>query len=196
MFSGIVPGQGVVKKVGPSAIGYRLKIHSGKLLGRLKLGDSVAVNGCCLTLVKRKNAILEFDLLEETWQRTTFHRMKVGDRVNLEASLKVGDDLGGHFITGHIDERAPIRQKVTKGADVLLQIRPSRKFMRWLVEKGSITVDGVSLTVARLTRNGFDVWLIPHTLQKTTLGWKKRGDWINLEGDILAKYAQRRGSPS
>lgn len=198
MFSGIVAGQGELLEVQPSASGVRirvryrgLKLWEATSCRRVKVGDSVAVNGCCLTAISNRTGVLEFDILRETWNRTVLHRARVPCRVNLETSLCAGDPIGGHFVTGHIDGIGRITSWGRKGADVLLEIEPPRGFMRWIVMKGSVAIDGVSLTIAGVTRSRFSVWLIPHTLHLTTLGWKRKNDCVNLEGDMLAKYAQK-----
>lgn len=191
MFSGLVAGQGVVRKIEPTPRGYRLGVDHRGLLRRLRKGDSIAIDGCCLTLILQRGTNLEFDLLEETWLRTSFQWAKRGQRVNVETSLLIGDVLGGHFVTGHIDEAVRIHAKRQREGDTSIQIRPSSRMMKWIVEKGSVALDGVSLTVSKVDSKGFEVRLIPHTLEKTTLGWKEPGEWVNLEGDILAKYAQK-----
>jgi riboflavin synthase len=190
MFAGIVEGQGnlvSVRRVNESFI-FQIA-HRG--LGRgVKVGDSVAVNGCCLTVVKNQKGLLQFDILRETWNRTTFHKCRVPERVNLERSLCLGDRIGGHFVTGHIDGLGKIVTYEEKYPDVHIEIEPPREFMRWIVYKGCVAIDGISLTVATVSRRRFGIWLIPHTLELTTLGWKRKGDWVNLEADMLAKYAQ------
>lgn len=197
MFSGIVEGQGILEKIEPSPKSIRLTVaHRG--LGRgVRLGHSIALNGCCLTVVANRRARFEFDVLRETWDRTVLRFARPPERVNLEKSLRLGDTLGGHFVTGHIDGTGRIVTRRRRGADLLIEIEPPRALMRWLVTKGSVAVDGVSLTVASVTARRFGVWLIPHTLKLTTLGWKQVGDSVNLEGDMLAKYAQKAlGSPA
>lgn len=188
MFSGIVAGQGVVTRMVPSENGFRLRVRHAGL--RVRMGDSVAVNGCCLTVVSNRNRHFEFDVLHETWKRTCFHCLKPLEQVNLELALRVGDRLGGHFVTGHIDGIGRIARRTRRDDDLWMEIEPPRGFLRWVVMKGSVAVDGVSLTVARVGRGGFGVCLIPHTLKLTTLGWKRETDRVNLEGDMLAKYAQ------
>ncbi len=191
MFSGIVEGQGVLEKIRPSSRSIRIFVrHRG--IGRgVRVGDSVAVNGCCLTVVATRRGVFEFDILRETWERTVLHAARVPEKVNLEKSLRLGDTIGGHFVTGHIDGVGRIVTRRPRGADLLVEVEPPRGFMRWMVMKGSVSVDGVSLTVASVKGKRFGIWLIPHTLKLTTLGWKQAGDFVNLEGDMLAKYAQK-----
>lgn len=191
MFSGLVLGQGRLHSIRRVGDRHRIGVKHERMLCGVRLGDSVAVNGCCLTVVRRGADLLEFDLLEETWKRTSFHAAKIGERVNLESSLRLGDVVGGHLVTGHVDESARIVGVQKKGGDVLMEVAPSRRFLRWVVPKGAVAIDGVSLTVGGVKAESFRVWLIPHTLKLTTLGWKQKGAWVNLEGDMLAKYVQK-----
>ncbi|MCC7517903.1 MAG: riboflavin synthase [Verrucomicrobiae bacterium] len=189
MFSGIVAGQGLLESIRPGRKSIRVRIRHLGLAREAKTGSSVAVNGCCLTVVENRGGLLEFDVLRETWKRTVFHRAKPPERINLETSLKLGDTLGGHFVTGHIDGIGRLVARRTKGADLYIEIAPPRGFMRWIVMKGCVALDGVSLTVSSVSSARFGIWLIPHTLEITTLGWKCVGDFVNLEADMLAKYA-------
>lgn len=196
MFSGIVLGQGLLTHIRPFKGGCTIKVrHAG--LGRgVRLGDSVAVDGCCLTVVSNLKGSFEFDLLQETLQRTTLGDIQPGSKVNLETSLRLGDTIGGHFVTGHVDIAAQVVKRTKNGRDVLVEFNVPKNFLRWIVPKGSVAVDGVSLTVATVSPRSFGVWLIPHTLKLTTLGWKAVGDCVNLEGDMLAKYVQKAGAKS
>jgi riboflavin synthase len=193
MFTGIVAGQGTLRKISKGASGaWRLEIHHGGIGRGVRVGDSVAVNGCCLTVVFNKRGVFLFDVLQETYNRTMFASLRPGDRVNLENALRAGDPLGGHYVSGHIDGVGRIEKKEVKGADVRVTVRPGfPAMMKWLIPKGSVALDGVSLTVGEIGRSTFTVWVIPQTLKLTTLGWKREGDPVNLEGDLLAKYAQR-----
>lgn len=191
MFTGIVEETGTVKAIAPSTKSIRLTITAGISAKGARLGDSIAVNGCCLTVVKIKNRELEFDLLRETWERTNFKDLKAGSYVNLERSLAVGDRLHGHFVTGHIDGTGEIEILEKRGADWLLQIRAPKDVARYLVFKGAIAVDGVSLTVAKVLKNSFQVWIIPHTYEVTALRERQLGSLVNLEADMLAKYAEK-----
>lgn len=203
MFTGIVQETGTVKKIerGKKAIG--LTVSAVTVARGLEIGDSVAVNGCCLTAVKissrGKPKLIQFDVLQESWRLTNLKFAKRGLLVNLERPLRAGDEFGGHFVTGHIDGTGKILRREKSGADHVLEIAASREILRYVIQKGSITIDGVSLTVAGVGRKSFCVWIIPHTLKVTALREKKIGDAVNLEADILGKYAEKfltsRGNP-
>ncbi len=202
MFTGIVEETGVVERIKPGPRSIELIVRS-KVCGRgLKIGDSLAVNGCCLTVVRTKARgafrLLQVDLLRETWKRTNLQFAKAGARVNLERSLKVGGRLGGHFVTGHIDGTGRITRWERAGTDHVLEIAAPPEVMRYVVFKGSITVDGISLTVAGVRRKSFLVWIIPHTYEATALSERSVGDAVNLEADILGKYVRRfvTGNPA
>jgi riboflavin synthase len=192
MFTGIVEETGIVERIKPTAKSIELTVRT-KVCGRgVKLGDSLAVNGCCLTVVKlgtRKGGkSIQLDLLQETWKRTNLQHAHTGSLVNLERSLKVGARLGGHFVTGHIDGTGKISRLEKAGQDHVLEITAPPEVMRYLVFKGSITVDGISLTVAAVRKRSFRVWIIPHSYQATALRERAVGDAVNLEADILGKY--------
>jgi riboflavin synthase len=191
VFTGIVEETGTVKRIASSAKSIRLSI-AAKLCSRgTRLGDSIAVNGCCLTVVAKRGAVLEFDLLRETWERTNLQFAREGSVVNLERSLAANARLGGHFVTGHIDGVGKITRWERAGADHVLDITAPKEVQRYIVFKGSISVDGMSLTVAGVTRNGFRIWIIPHTFEVTALRERKVGDAVNLEADILGKYVEQ-----
>jgi riboflavin synthase len=190
MFTGIVEETGRVKKIAPSEQSIRLAIAAGVTAKGARIGDSLAVNGCCLTIVKIGRDTLEFDLLRETWERTNFKELQRNSAVNLERSLAIGDRLHGHFVTGHIDGVGAIKTFEKRGADWLLEITPPRQVMRYLVFKGAIAVDGISLTVAKVSAKIFRVWIIPHTYEVTALRERKVGSLVNIEADMLAKYAE------
>jgi riboflavin synthase len=192
MFTGIVEETGRVKKIAPSKKSIRLTIAAGLTAKGARIGDSLAVNGCCLTIVKiSRRDELEFDLLRETWDRTNFKELRPNSAVNLERSLAVGDRLHGHFVTGHIDGVGAVKTFEKRGADWLLEIAPPREVMRYLVFKGAIAVDGISLTVAEVSAKAFRVWIIPHTYEVTALRERKIGSLVNIEADMLAKYVER-----
>jgi riboflavin synthase len=161
----------------------------------LKISDSLAVNGCCLTAVKissRKRArFVHFDLLRETWNRTNLQFARRGSLVNLERPLRADGRLDGHFVTGHIDDIGTITRWEPSGADRLLEVSASREVMRYIVLKGSVALDGISLTVAAVTKKRFRVWIIPHTFDITALRERKTGDAVNLETDLLGKYVAK-----
>jgi riboflavin synthase len=202
MFTGIVEETGVVERVRPGTKSIELTVRA-KVCGRgLKTGDSLAVNGCCLTVVKTKARgafkLVQMDLLRETWKRTNLQFARAGARVNLERSLKVGGRLDGHFVTGHIDATGRITRWERAGTDHVLEIAAPPEVMRYVVFKGSIAVDGISLTVAGARRKSFLVWVIPHTFEATALHERSVGDAVNLEADILGKYVRRfvTGNPA
>lgn len=195
MFTGIVEETGSVTGVRPTAAGIRLTVRCRVVARGLKLGDSVAVNGCCLTAVRQtksgRDTLLRFDLLRETWERTNLQFAAVGSLVNLERSLAVGGRMGGHFVTGHVDGVGRITRWERSGADHVLDIAAPAEVRRYLVSKGSLSVDGISLTVAGVTKAGFRIWIIPHTLAVTALRERKVGDAVNLEADLLGKYVEQ-----
>ena len=195
MFTGIVEETGVVRAFKPSAKAIRLTVEMKRCGRGLKPGDSVAVNGCCLTAVKIASRggrkMVQFDLLRETWRRTNLQFSSAGSLVNLERPLRADGRFDGHFVTGHIDGPGLIRRWKRAGADHVLDIAAPPELMRYIVFKGSIAVDGISLTVARVTKKGFRVWIIPHTYDVTALHERKVGDAVNLEADILGKYVEK-----
>ena len=192
MFTGIVEETGVIAAIKPTATAIQLTVRAQVCARGVKLGDSIAVNGCCLTLTKLRRAkagsTLQFDLLKETWERTNLSATAPGASVNLERALAVGDRLGGHFVTGHVDGTGVITRWERSGTDHVLEVSAPKELRPYLVFKGSVAVDGISLTVAGVTKAGFRIWIIPHTLTKTALCERKVGDAVNLEGDLLGKY--------
>jgi riboflavin synthase len=188
MFTGLVEAMGTIAAAEPRDGGLRIWIDAGTLEAEPQLGDSVAVDGCCLTVVAGEGSRLAFDAIPETLRRTTLGRRGVGDAVNLELPLLPTDRLGGHFVQGHVDAVAEVVDRRSEGADVVLTLRLPPELTRQVVEKGSIAIDGVSMTVAAVAGDRFSVALIPHTLAVTTLGLRQPGDAVNLEGDVLAKY--------
>jgi riboflavin synthase len=200
MFTGIVEETSVVESIKPMAKSIRLTIAAKRCARGLKLGDSVAVNGCCLTVVKiatlRSRKLVQFDLLRETWERTNLQFCQAGSLVNLERPLRADGRLDGHFVTGHVDGAGKISRWERAGQDHVLEITAPADVLRYIVFKGSIAVDGISLTVAGMTKKGFRLWIIPHTYEVTALRERKVGDAVNLEADILGKYVEqfvRRG---
>ena len=191
MFKGLVEGTGRVVSFQPMAGGARLVIDAGALVGGVKIGDSVAINGCCLTVVLAEAAQLGFDLLLETEARTNLRGLKPRALVNLERALPVEGRLGGHFVTGHIDATGTLRRWEQVGRDYELRIGVEPADGAYLVPKGCIAVDGISLTVAEVGRDEFSVWIIPHTRAVTALSERAVGDLVNLEFDLLAKYTEK-----
>ena len=191
MFTGLVETPGVVRRFAESPSGRHLHLDAPALAGGVAPGDSVAVNGCCLTLAEIDGALLRFDLLHETLVRTNLGALQPGARVNLERALLANARLGGHFVQGHIDCTAAVLDVREQGPDLGLTFELPRNSARYVVEKGSIAVNGVSLTVAALGSDRFVVWIIPRTRAETNLGGLLAGDAVNLEFDVLAKYTER-----
>lgn len=195
MFTGIIEETGVVESVRPMSRAIRLSVRAKICARGLRVGDSLAVDGCCLTVVKLtakgRAKILHFDLLKETWERTNLQSVRAGSLVNLERSLEAGGRLGGHFVTGHIDGRGKIVRWERQGKDHLLEIAAPAEVMRYIIFKGSVAVDGISLTVAAVELERFRIWIIPHTFEATALRERAVGDAVNLEADILGKYVER-----
>lgn len=188
MFTGIIEELGVIKAIGHQKNLIVLDIDCGHLTKSIKLGDSVAINGVCLTATAIRGKVVAFDLMKETILKTSLKELKSGHHVNLELALKASSRLGGHFVTGHVDEVAAIKSIVNETNWVAITISISKENRRYLVKKGSITVDGISLTVGKVGKFDFTVYLIPFTLKRTNLFTKTKGDLVNLETDILAKY--------
>ena len=195
MFTGIVEEAGVIEKITPTKKSIELTVRANVCGRGLKLGASVAVNGCCLTAVKisahGKAKLIRFDLLQESWQRTNFQFAKVGSLVNLERSLRANGELGGHFVTGHVDGLGKIIKWERAGQDHVLDIAAPPEVLRYLVFKGSVAVDGISLTVAAVAKKSFRIWISPHTFDVTVLRERKAGDAVNLEADMLGKYVEK-----
>jgi riboflavin synthase len=191
MFTGLVEQTGAVEALHRRQGASRLILRAPGMAGCAH-GESLAVNGCCLTLAEAPSGgRLHFDLLEETLRRTNLGRLEPGAPVNLERALAATGRLGGHFVQGHIDCVAAVRAWEPVGDDYRLEIELPAEFAKYVVEKGSIAVDGISLTVASLGAESFTVWIIPHTRQATNLSAAKPGDFVNLEFDLLAKYVER-----
>lgn len=197
MFTGIVEETGTIERIKPSVKSIELVVRAKICARGLKLGESVSVNGCCLTVVKvsavKKGGgkLVHFDLLQETWNRTNLQSAKVGSLVNLERALAVGARLGGHFVTGHIDGTGRIIRWERSGQDHVLEIAAPAEVMRYVIFKGSIAVDGISLTVAQVSKKSFRIWIIPHTFEVTALRERAVGDAVNLEADLLGKYVHQ-----
>jgi len=194
MFTGIVRELGEVERVERSAAGARLAVRAG-LASELAPGDSVSVAGACLTAAVAGGGGFEADVINQTLELTTLGALAPGDRVNLEPALRAGDALGGHIVQGHVDGTGEIESTSADGASRRLQVSIPVEHRRYVVERGSITVDGASLTVAALSPEGFEVALIPETLERTTLGKVGPGDRVNIELDIIARYAERLMQP-
>jgi riboflavin synthase len=192
MFTGLVQYLAKVRTVRPESPGQRLVIDCPQLAQDARLGDSIAINGCCLTVVANADGCLDFEAGPETLARTNLVELAAGKAVNLEPSLRVGDRLGGHFVTGHVEGIGTLDERHDQSDWSTFWFRFPRDLRRYLVSKGSVAVDGVSLTVVDVEPDRFSVALIPHTLENTTLGQLRQGGRVNLETDLLAKYAQKQ----
>ena len=191
MFTGIVEEAGKVKAVTPRGKGWSLEVETRQVAKEAKIGDSIAVNGCCLTVTGVKGSQLTFDLLDETRAKTNLQRLQPGSRLNLEGSLRADGKVGGHFVTGHIEATAKVTQWARSGEDWELEAEVPDGLERYLVPKGCVALDGISLTIGRVEGRRFNVWIIPHTYEVTTLQDRKQGDELNLECDLLAKYVEK-----
>jgi riboflavin synthase len=191
MFTGLVEELGRLEWLRRGEGEAQLAVNAPGISPGVRLGDSIAVNGCCLTVTIAQDGLLVFDLLEETLKKTNLGALKPGSGVNLERSLEVGGRLGGHFVQGHVDTTIALRHSEKHGADLRLDFEMPPEFAGYLAYKGSVAINGVSLTVAEIGDGRFTVWIIPHTLENTNLGDLEPGDAVNLEFDILAKYTER-----
>jgi len=191
MFTGLVEELGKVKAVARGAKSVRMTIAARKVLSDVKLGDSIAVNGTCLTVVDYSDSWFTADVMPETVERTVLAKLRSGDTVNLERTLSVGDRLGGHIVSGHIDGIGIIQSMSRDDNAVIVRISTGLDIMRYVIKKGSIAIDGISLTVVDCGEDWFTVSLIPHTAAMTTLGIKTTGDPVNLETDIIGKYVEK-----
>jgi riboflavin synthase len=195
MFTGIVEETGTVERIQKTPKSIELTIQALKSGRSIKVSGSLAVNGCCLTVVKLaakgKYKRIQFDLLQETWERTNLKETQLGSLVNLERPLRATGEFGGHFVTGHIDGVGTVKRWERAGQDWVLDIAAPAEVMRYIVFKGSVAVDGISLTVADVLKNGFRIWIIPHTYEITALKERGVGASVNLEADILGKYVDK-----
>ena len=192
MFTGIVELLGTVESCMPSGPGVRLEIAAPEIAGDAAIGDSIAVNGCCLTAVEKSKSSLAFDVGPESLGRTNLGKLDAGKRVNLERSLRIGDQLGGHFVTGHVDAVGTLERREDDAEWSTCWFNLPARLNPQMIHKGSIAVDGVSLTLVDVERERFSVALIPHTLAVTTLGLLEPGDPVNLETDMLAKLVEKQ----
>jgi riboflavin synthase len=192
MFTGIVRERGRVSRMEEGSEGLHLEIDAPETAAQLQIGDSVSISGACLTATSVSDGGFSVTAVPETLARTTLGRLSTQDEVNLETAARIGDPLGGHFVQGHVDGLGTV---TSVGEDGRVWIEAASEILRYCVEKGSITVDGVSLTIAALRDGAFEVALIPHTLEVTTLGALQPGDEVNLEVDVLAKYVEKLTHP-
>ncbi len=188
MFTGLILEMGELISLKRRSGGGVLTLKADRIANAAALGDSIAINGVCLTVVSKNNKEISFDLSDETLGATNLGRLKPGDRINLESSLTPASKMGGHFVTGHVDSTGKIRSRETLGDMLKFVIEAPPDILRFLVKKGSVAVDGISLTVVDILKDGFTLIIIPHTAGLTTLGFKGPGDTVNLETDILGKY--------
>lgn len=191
MFTGIIEELGTVKDIKKDSKGARLSITAKTVLDGLKIGDSITVNGACLTAVNISNSSFEVDIAPETLKKTNLYELKTGGKVNLERALRPSDRFGGHIVTGHIDAAGVIKEKKKEGNSYLFFIEAPKEILRYIVQKGSVAIDGISLTVVDVTGRLFSAAIIPHTMSVTTLGIKGVGDTVNLETDIIGKYVEK-----
>jgi riboflavin synthase len=191
MFTGIVEHSGTVQRIDERNGGARIVLRAGPLAEGARVGDSVAVNGCCLTVVENRAGSLSFDAIAETLRRTNLGELRAGERVNLERPLRADGRLDGHVVQGHVDGTAELLSVVEEGASRRLRFRAAPELLRYVVEKGSVALDGISLTVAGVGENWLEVAVIPHTWEVTNLSGKAPGSTVNVEVDILAKYVER-----
>ncbi|QDV44188.1 Riboflavin synthase [Stieleria neptunia] len=191
MFTGLVETMGDLVEMVDDPPGKRLRIRSSLITSDAAIGDSICINGCCLTIVAIDGDVADFEAGQETLSRTNLGKLVTGDRVNLERSLAVGSRMGGHYVSGHVDTLGELIERTEDPPWANLRFRLPSQYASQVASKGSIAIDGISLTVVDADEDSFTVALIPHTLAMTTLGFRNIGDAVNLETDILAKYVQR-----
>ena len=191
MFTGLVAELGTVQRLARQGNSYHLTVGAQKVLQNLKIGDSVAVNGACLTVVRMDEGGFTADVMPETVRLTNIGSLQPGSKVNLERTLRLCDGLDGDIVSGHVEGLGTISEQRPEGIAVVVTIATPPELLKYIIKKGSIAIDGISLTVTEVTDTSFSVSLIPHTAKETTLGFKKVGDSVNLETDILGKYVER-----
>ena len=191
MFTGIIEETGKIDQTSPSGVNLRLRIKASGILSDLKLGDSMNINGACQTVIEIKDGCFTVEAVEETLKRTTLGRLKPGDAVNLERALRASDRLGGHLVSGHVDFVGKIKSISPRDQSHIFEFEFPKEYRSHFVDKGSVAVDGISLTVVEVFKDSFTVSVIPFTVKETTLGAKKIGDTINIETDMMGKYVQR-----
>ncbi|MGD8962137.1 MAG: riboflavin synthase [Desulfobacterales bacterium] len=191
MFTGIIEGLGTISAIRPAGKGKRLNIDADFVLDQSKPGDSIAVNGACLTVVKIRAKQFEVDLSPETLATSTFDKARRGDRLNLERAMRLSDRIDGHLVSGHVDGIGLIQQHEKRGNAILMTIAVPETLTRYIIRKGSVAVDGISLTINTCNTTGFTVSIIPQTASTTTIGMKQKGDAVNIETDMIGKYVER-----
>lgn len=198
MFTGIIEGLGSISAITSSGAGRRLAFESDFQLERTRIGDSISVSGACLTVIKLDPKRFEADVSPETLERTTFASARIGDRVNIERAMRLSDRIDGHLVSGHIDGKGVIRHRGKSANAIIVTFGVSRDLTRYMIPKGSVAVDGISLTINSVEKEEFTVSIIPHTAKITTIGIKRIGDAVNIETDMIGKYVERflRGEAS
>lgn len=191
MFTGLVVELGTVQLLRREGSSYHLTVSAAKVMHNLKIGDSVAVNGACLTVVNINDQQFTADVMPETVRLTNIGSLQAGDKVNLERTLRLCDGLDGHIVSGHVEGLGTITGKKPEGIAVAVRIDTEARLLKYIIPKGSIAIDGISLTVTKVDDCGFSVAIIPHTAKETTLGFKNVGDKVNLETDIIGKYVEK-----
>tara|TARA_Y100000590_G_C15629406_1_gene980631 strand:+ start:262 stop:852 length:591 start_codon:yes stop_codon:yes gene_type:complete len=191
MFNGIIFNQGTIKRIIKKKIGTYFFLKSDIKVNKKSIGISISCDGVCLTLISFKKKILGFYLSKETINRSKFKKSKIGDKINLELPLKFGNKISGHICQGHVDTVAHINKIIKQGKSYVYDFKINKNFKDILINKASILVNGVSLTISKITRNGFQIWLIPHTIKLTNLSNLKKGEPVNIEIDILSKYVKK-----
>ena len=190
MFNGIIYNQGTIVKILKKRIGVNIFLKSNIKISKKNIGISISCDGVCLTLISLKNKISEFYLSKETLKRSKFKKTKIGDKINLELPLKYGKRISGHICQGHVDTVAIVKKIIRQDKSLLLDFKINNNFKKFLVDKASILVNGVSLTISKITKAGFQVWSIPHTIKLTNISYLKSNDLVNIEVDILSKYVR------
>ena len=205
MFTGIIEGMGTISGIRPSGQGRRLTVEADFSLDQTKIGDSISVSGACLTAVKLDGKRFEVDVSPETLQITTFGQAKVGERLNIERALRLSDRIDGHLVSGHIDGVGIVKKRESLSNAIIVTVEVDESLTRYMIAKGSVAMDGISLTINACESDNFTVSIIPHTAQLTTIGFKNKGDRVNIETDMIGKYVERfvggdtgrsKGSPS
>ena len=191
MFTGIVEELAQVKKIKTKKQGIRYTISANTVLDDLEIGDSICINGVCLTVTKRQKDMFSMDIIEETLDKSNLGELKENDYVNLERAMKASDRFGGHIVQGHVETQGVILEKQIEEDEARISVCLDPEWMRYCIPKGSITLDGVALTIASINKNIIEIALIPHTLENTTLGLKDKSDTLNVETDIIGKYIDR-----
>jgi riboflavin synthase len=191
MFTGIIEGFGTIREIRPEGQGKRMTVDADFFLEQTKIGDSICVSGACLTVVMIDGKRFTVDVSPETLAKTTFKSAKIGDRVNLERALRLSDRIDGHLVSGHIDGIGAVTLKQNMGNAIIVSFKVPEFISHYMIQKGSVAVDGISLTINNCGHDSFDVSIIPHTAKLTTIGFKKAGDLVNIETDMIGKYVER-----